>query len=160
MQQSFLFRRRIRAQVQRVEVRVNHNNTTMSVYFGKFLLSLLLLSGLFELGNAFATSRAFRVHRQGQTRNLQSVQMSSAEMQSMPAISPLLTSYSDEEDDDQAQQALATVIEADMSVIKEGIKPLCNVNGSDVRVGIIMARWNADVITGLYKVKTRHFSSY
>jgi hypothetical protein len=31
----------------------------------------------------------------------------------------------------------------DISAIKEGIKALTTLNGSDVRVGIIMARWNA-----------------
>lgn len=40
----------------------------------------------------------------------------------------------------------------DMSSIKEGMLAPVNLNGSDVRVGIIMARWNADVIQGLYKV--------
>mmetsp|Transcript_31780 Transcript_31780/g.53608 ORF Transcript_31780/g.53608 Transcript_31780/m.53608 type:complete len:277 (-) Transcript_31780:427-1257(-) len=39
----------------------------------------------------------------------------------------------------------------DISAIKEGIKPPENLNGSDVRVGIIMSRWNADIITGLYQ---------
>mmetsp|Transcript_30557 Transcript_30557/g.65852 ORF Transcript_30557/g.65852 Transcript_30557/m.65852 type:complete len:257 (-) Transcript_30557:1446-2216(-) len=40
---------------------------------------------------------------------------------------------------------------ASVSPVKEGIKPLPTLNGSDVRVGIIMARWNADIITGLYQ---------
>ena len=39
----------------------------------------------------------------------------------------------------------------DISPYKEGIKFPTSLNGSDVRVGIIMARWNADVINGLYK---------
>eukprot|EP01038_Epipyxis_sp_PR26KG_P007830 gene7830-10636_t len=38
-----------------------------------------------------------------------------------------------------------------ISLIKEGIKFPTSLNGSDVRVGIIMARWNADIIQGLYK---------
>jgi 6,7-dimethyl-8-ribityllumazine synthase len=41
-------------------------------------------------------------------------------------------------------------VAVDISAVKEGIKQLTNLNGSDVRVGIIMARWNADIITGLY----------
>lgn len=41
--------------------------------------------------------------------------------------------------------------EFDISTIKEGLKMPENINGSDVRVGIIMARWNEDIITGLYK---------
>lgn len=40
-----------------------------------------------------------------------------------------------------------------ISLLKEGIKFPTNLNGSDVRVGIIMARWNSDVIQGLYKVR-------
>jgi hypothetical protein len=39
-----------------------------------------------------------------------------------------------------------------ISSLKEGIELLKNLNGSDVRVGIIMARWNADIVQGLYKV--------
>jgi len=39
----------------------------------------------------------------------------------------------------------------DISAVKEGIKQIANLNGSDVRVGIIMARWNEDIISGLYK---------
>lgn len=42
--------------------------------------------------------------------------------------------------------------DASISAIKEGIKFPTSLNGSDVRVGIIMARWNADIIQGLYKV--------
>jgi len=38
-----------------------------------------------------------------------------------------------------------------ISSLKEGIELLKNLNGSDVRVGIIMARWNADIVQGLYK---------
>ena len=61
----------------------------------------------------------------------------------------------DEEEDDEEEkpaQSEPIVIEDDpMSIFKEGIKFPTNVNGSDVRVGIIMARWNGDVIQGLYK---------
>lgn len=103
--------------------------------------------------NAFSASRVFGLHRHGHSRGLHEVGMAPAEVQQpVPAVSPLLTSFSDEDDGDDSQEALAALIEADMSVIKEGIKPLGNINGSDVRVGIIMARWNADVISGLYKV--------
>lgn len=45
----------------------------------------------------------------------------------------------------------AKPIEEQISLLKEGIKFPTNLNGSDVRVGIIMARWNADVVQGLYK---------
>ena len=40
---------------------------------------------------------------------------------------------------------------ATVSDVKEGVIFPSNINGSDVRVGIIMARWNADIISGLYK---------
>ena len=39
-----------------------------------------------------------------------------------------------------------------ISLLKEGISFPSNLNGSDVRVGIIMARWNGDVVKELYKV--------
>lgn len=48
-------------------------------------------------------------------------------------------------------QTVAEPLHADMSAIKEGIKAL-SLDGSEVRVGILMARWNADVISGLYQV--------
>jgi len=38
-----------------------------------------------------------------------------------------------------------------MSPNKEGLSFTTKLNGSDVRVGIIMARWNADIIEGLYE---------
>ena len=39
-----------------------------------------------------------------------------------------------------------------ISSVKEGFELPKHLNGSDVRVGIIMARWNADIVQGLYKV--------
>ena len=71
----------------------------------------------------------------------------------------------DEEEGEETQESdspaveIADLDEADspeMSIFKEGIKFPTSLNGSDVRVGIIMARWNADVIQGLYKVKKRY----
>ena len=59
----------------------------------------------------------------------------------------LETLMSDEED----STAPLTSEAPEISSAKEGIKFEKDVNGSDVRVGIIMARWNADVIDGLYK---------
>ena len=41
-----------------------------------------------------------------------------------------------------------------ISLLKQGLNISTFLNGSDVRVGILMARWNADIISGLYKVKT------
>jgi len=62
-----------------------------------------------------------------------------------------------EEEGDDEEDAVPTpnpVIEDDSGVVspfKEGISFPTSLNGSDVRVGIIMARWNADIIGGLYK---------
>jgi hypothetical protein len=59
----------------------------------------------------------------------------------------------EESDSSSAEQAPIIIDDTpEMSLFKEGIKFPTNLNGSDVRVGIIMARWNADVIQGLYKV--------
>ena len=53
----------------------------------------------------------------------------------------------------QASAAIATDSDAPISLMKQGIKFPTVLNGSDVRVGIIMARWNDDIISGLYKVR-------
>ena len=53
--------------------------------------------------------------------------------------------------DEEETTAPLTTEAPEMSSAKEGIKFGDLVNGSDVRVGIIMTRWNADVIDGLYK---------
>lgn len=53
--------------------------------------------------------------------------------------------------DEEEPTAPLTTEAPEISSAKEGIKFGTDVNGSDVRVGIIMARWNADVIDGLYK---------
>jgi hypothetical protein len=67
---------------------------------------------------------------------------------------------SEEEDDDKetesASESSTVIVEADLSpqisLIKQGLNISSSLNGTDVRVGIIMARWNADIIQGLYKV--------
>lgn len=64
-----------------------------------------------------------------------------------------------EEDEEEEEESPSESVQSDeapsfgddMSLFKEGIKFPTSLNGSDVRVGIIMARWNADVIQGLYK---------
>lgn len=52
----------------------------------------------------------------------------------------------------QASATIATDLDAPISLMKQGIKFPTVLNGSDVRVGIIMARWNDDIISELYKV--------
>ena len=69
-------------------------------------------------------------------------------------------SMSDEDSDDEEEEeetptetlSVDTALAPDISNFKEGIKFTSQLNGSDVRVGIIMAKWNADIIEGLYKV--------
>lgn len=53
-----------------------------------------------------------------------------------------------------ANEGKVTGNEHTMSLIKEGIKFPSNLDGSAIRVGVIMARWNADVIQGLQAVST------
>ena len=64
---------------------------------------------------------------------------------------------SDEEEEEEPEAPPATTDapaenSEGMSTVKEGIMFPTTLNGSDVRVGIIMARWNSDIIAGLYKV--------
>jgi hypothetical protein len=59
---------------------------------------------------------------------------------------------SEDDDDEDADNGSLNHV-ADMSVITRGSKPLCHANGSDVRVGIIMAGLQAaSPIQNLYKV--------
>jgi len=64
----------------------------------------------------------------------------------------------EEEDSGEKESGAAEVattdatIDGQISLIKQGLNISGFLNGSDVRVGIIMARWNADIIQGLYKV--------
>lgn len=77
---------------------------------------------------------------------------------SYPSVAELFSSpeFSDEEEDDDeepAQQQPAVIVEGGepVSPYKEGIQFPTTLNGTDVRVGIIMSRWNADIVQGLYK---------
>lgn len=101
--------------------------------------------------NAFVPGRVLKLHQHGLVGLL-----AIRKQQSCPRTldTSLQLSFSDEEDDgeEHEESIVNAASDADMSVIKEGIKPLSSINGSDVRVGIIMARWNSDVITGLHKV--------
>ena len=56
----------------------------------------------------------------------------------------------DEEEDEEETRPTFTTDAPALSLEKEGIT-FSTLNGSDVRVGIIMSRWNADVVQGLYK---------
>jgi len=64
---------------------------------------------------------------------------------------PEVDEEGEEEDDNVPTPNPLIEEDAEISPFKEGISFPTTLNGSDVRVGIIMARWNADVIGGLYK---------
>ena len=71
--------------------------------------------------------------------------------------SELLTHLMSDEEEEEEPEAPPTTTDApgetsEMSSVKEGIMFPTTLNGTDVRVGIIMARWNSDIIAGLYKV--------
>ena len=70
-------------------------------------------------------------------------------------LKPIMDDDDDDNNDEEEETSTETesiaVDDDPISIFKEGIKFPSNVNGSDVRVGIIMARWNADIIQGLYK---------
>ena len=74
------------------------------------------------------------------------------------------TIMSDEEEEEEEPEAPPTTTDAPgestegMSTVKEGIMFPTTLNGTDVRVGIIMARWNNDIIGGLYKVRHNSFN--
>ena len=82
-------------------------------------------------------------------------------VQQQMVLSSMSVSLSDEEEDEEEggeegdEESVPTpnpiIEDAPLSLFKEGIAFGTSLNGSDVRVGIIMARWNADVISGLYK---------
>ena len=58
----------------------------------------------------------------------------------------------DDEEDEEAPAPEINTLAPDVSPKKQGLQYVGELNGSDVRVGIIMARWNSDIIEGLYKV--------
>ena len=62
---------------------------------------------------------------------------------------PSIRSDDDEEEEEETRPTFTTDAPA-LSLEKEGIT-FAALNGSDVRVGIIMSRWNADVVQALYK---------
>ena len=92
----------------------------------------------------------------------------------LPATLVQIVSENDESDDDedsedsdssQTENSTADVAQIsepaqEISLIKQGLNISTILNGSDVRVGIIMARWNSDIINGLYNVITCMFYSF
>jgi hypothetical protein len=85
----------------------------------------------------------------------QMVQPSAVYSSSTP--SDLFSHIMSDEEEEEEPEAPPTTTDApgetsEMSSVKEGIMFPTTLNGTDVRVGIIMARWNSDIIAGLYKV--------
>ena len=70
---------------------------------------------------------------------------------SSPLFSSMPSIRADEDDEEEEETRPTFTTDAPaLSLEKEGIS-FSSLNGSDVRVGIIMSRWNADVVQALYK---------
>jgi hypothetical protein len=69
-------------------------------------------------------------------------------------LSLQMDSYNEDDDEDSDESGLPAVSvgEPDLSVITESRENGSEATGSDVRVGIIIARGNDDVVQNLYKV--------
>jgi len=121
-----------------------------------FSLVIILLSSFYTCssfgvaGNGFVQTRIFN-----RAASLRGGANSGSAETSARKLQPFATHLSSQGGDHATgdAQAVAQPLHADMSAIKEGIKAL-SLDGSEVRVGILMARWNADVISGLYQVNT------
>ena len=95
----------------------------------------------------------------------QSQRLKTAESQ----MNSLITTFSEEEEseEDESEEPTTVVSEGivpaamqEISLIKQPLNISSFLNGSDVRVGIIMARWNSDIIQGLYKVELHSFTFF
>jgi hypothetical protein len=69
-------------------------------------------------------------------------------------LSLQMDSYNDDDDEDSDESGPPVSVEPDLSVIIESRENGSEATGSDVRVGIIIARGNDDVVQNLYKVVT------
>ena len=107
----------------------------------------LFASQSFQWSNTRASSNIRRARRK--IRDV--IVTAPSTMQSSSRLQATIRMDEDEEGEETAAAPLSTLA-PDVSAVKEGLKYAADLNGSDVRVGIIMARWNADIIEGLYKV--------
>jgi 6,7-dimethyl-8-ribityllumazine synthase len=119
------------------------------------LINLLLIG----VASGFSLS-VFSKRFMHKTHAIQSSSHSTSNMMFKMLVSPshVLQSISspfisqEEEDDDEDEETKPT-LSTDAPVIsleKEGVI-FSTLNGSDVRVGILMCRWNSDIVQGLYK---------
>lgn len=109
----------------------------------------LFASQSFQWSNTRASSNIRRARRK--IRDV--IVTAPSTMQSSTRLQATIRMDEDEEGEETAAAPLSTLA-PDVSAVKEGLKYVADLNGSDVRVGIIMARWNADIIEGLYKVSS------
>lgn len=123
---------------------------------------------------AFLAPTPFRQTLQRFGRSPQKLQLQTADttvnlLNSIKVMSPIQSNEEDgegegegedEEDEDEDEEGNGSVQEvpivsstsnAGVELVKGVLFPSA-LNGSDVRVGIIMTRWNPEIIQGLYKV--------
>jgi len=116
---------------------------------GLFMVSLTFRMTPFSRNSRLASHVATRIESKGMCKDTTS-------LCTLSAFATNIVNEEDEEEDEEesaeeSSESAAVIVEDGPSVFKEGIKFGASINGSDVRVGIIMARWNADIIQGLYK---------
>ena len=113
------------------------------------ILSIVNVTSFIHLPRAF-THKGYSID--STSRNLLKFSNNEQQHINYDILTPKMDDEEEEEEEEAPTDTEPVIIEDEpMSIFKEGIKFPTNVNGSDVRVGIIMARWNADVIQGLYK---------
>ncbi len=144
--------------------KLSQNSQKINIIWNKmaYLMHFLLLLGLLVGTRTFRLTPASRMSR---VRSHATAKIDSNVIGSKDSSSScILNAYNanivnedeeeegdEEESADDSSESAAVIVEDGPSIFKEGIKFGANINGSDVRVGIIMARWNADIIQGLYK---------
>jgi len=119
------------------------------VVLGLFMVSLTFRMTPFSRNSRLASHVATRIESKGMCKDTTS-------LCTLSAFATNIVNEEDEEEEEEesaeeSSESAAVIVEDGPSVFKEGIKFGASINGSDVRVGIIMARWNADIIQGLYK---------
>jgi 6,7-dimethyl-8-ribityllumazine synthase len=88
-----------------------------------------------------------RVNKVATTTRLMSTLLSQSISSSAPT-----PSLDDDEEEDDTTRPTSSNLAPDISTSKQGLSYTTTpLNGSDVRVGILMSRWNSDIVQGLYK---------
>jgi hypothetical protein len=130
----------------------------MMLFLLKFALLASVVSSWKKIPN-FLRRKAAIVLRSEVTGLLQdtglSVAIKSVIRNTREVLNQKLSDEEDEEDDEDknpAPEQVSLPSDDTISLMKASPSSDASINGSDVRVGIIMARWNADVVQNLYKV--------